>query len=85
MESMIHMHGDSSGATGSCTAAELRSVFLVTDDKPGGKKKIERKENKSLVRGDPYIFFCNIICQAVTVICYAQFFCCGNASQTDVI
>lgn len=38
LESAIHTHGNSSGATGSCTAAELYSRALVTDAKPDEKE-----------------------------------------------
>lgn len=69
LESTIHTHGHSLGATGSCTAAELCSRGLVTDYKPEGKKNKIKERNKSLVRCNSYIFFCNIIRQAVTVIC----------------
>lgn len=40
-------HTDIVGAAGSCSAAELHGVVLVTDDNPDGKKNIKERKQKS--------------------------------------
>lgn len=50
LESTIHTHGHSLGATGSCTAAELCSRVLVTDYKPEGRKNKIKKQKPSKMR-----------------------------------